>query len=229
MAGYSEDLRVKVVEFLKKGHTIKETAETFGVSMKSVSIWKKMDKEGKRLVFEFVPRSPHRINHEKLLAYVKEHPDAYLREIAAHFAVGLTTNIKKRKIYKEADSEKRKKFTEFLKKQNKNRLVFIDESGIDRHLHREYCRAPKGKQVYETVLGRKFERCSIVAGKCGKEILAPFGYYGTCNLELFLKWVKEMLVPNLKKNQIVIMDNASIHKSPKIQEAIEKALRILQI
>lgn len=91
MAGYSEDLRDKVVEFLKKGHTIKETAETFGVSMKSVSIWKKMDKEGKRLVFEFVPRSPHRINHEKLLAYVKEHPDAYLREIAAHFSVGLTT------------------------------------------------------------------------------------------------------------------------------------------
>jgi transposase len=91
MAGYSEDLRVKVVEFLKKGHTIKETAETFGISMKSVSIWKKMDKEGKRLVFEFVPRSPHRINHEKLLTYVKEHRDAYLREIAAHFSVGLTT------------------------------------------------------------------------------------------------------------------------------------------
>ncbi len=30
-----------------------------------------------------------------------------------------------------------------------------------------------------------------------------------------------MLVPNLNKNQIVIMDNAS-HKSPKIREAIEK-------
>ena len=27
MAVYSEDLHVKVVEFLKKGHTIKETAE----------------------------------------------------------------------------------------------------------------------------------------------------------------------------------------------------------
>ena len=59
--------------------------------MKSVSIWKKMDKEGKRLIFEHIPRSPHRINHEELLAYVKEHPDAYLREIAAHFSVGLTT------------------------------------------------------------------------------------------------------------------------------------------
>ncbi|MCR4623866.1 MAG: IS630 family transposase [Alphaproteobacteria bacterium] len=131
--------------------------------------------------------------------------------------------MKKRRIYKEADPKKRKKFTEFVKKQDKNRLVFVDESGIDRHLHREYCRAPKGKQVYEAVPGWKFDRCSIVAGKCGKEVLAPFGYYGTCNSELFLKWVKEMLVPNLKKNQIVIMDNASIHKSPKIREAIEKA------
>ena len=91
MSGYSEDLRVKVVEFMKKGHTIKETAEIFGVSMRSIIIWKKMDKEGKRLVFEFVPRSPYRINHEKLLDYVKKHPDAYLREIAAHFSVGLTT------------------------------------------------------------------------------------------------------------------------------------------
>ena len=40
---------------------------------------------------EFVPRSPHRINHEELLAYVKEHPDAYLREISAHFSVAITT------------------------------------------------------------------------------------------------------------------------------------------
>ncbi len=47
-------------------------------------------------------------------------------------------------------------------------------------------------------------------------IIAPFGYTGTCDSKLFLKWVQEMLVPNLKENQIVIMDNATIHKSPKI-------------
>ena len=91
MAVYSEDLRIRVVEFLEKGHTQKEAAEVFGVSAKSVWIWNKMHKEGKRLIFKFVPRSPHRINHEKLLAYVKEHPDAYLREISAHFSVAVTT------------------------------------------------------------------------------------------------------------------------------------------
>ena len=90
-------------------------------------------------------------------------------------------------------------------------------------MYREHCRARKGEKVYASVPGRKFERCSIVAGKCGKKIIAPFGYTGTCDSRLFLQWVEEMLVPNLKKNQIVIMDNASIHKSPKIREAIEKA------
>ena len=129
MAGYSEDLRVKVVEYLKKGHTIKETAEIFGVSMRSISIWKKMDKEGKRLVFEFVPRSPHRINHEKLLAYVKEHPDAYLREIAAHFSVGLTTiwnalhrlgvKLKKKKNLPRSGSGKAEKICRIPKKARK--------------------------------------------------------------------------------------------------------------
>ena len=36
MPVYSEDLRVKVVEFVKKGHTHREAAEVFGVCMKSI-------------------------------------------------------------------------------------------------------------------------------------------------------------------------------------------------
>ena len=91
MAVYSEDLRVKVVEFLEKGYTQKEAAEVFGVSPKSVWTWNKMHKEGKRLVFEPVPRSPHRVNHEQLIAYVKAHPDAYLKEIGAYFSLATST------------------------------------------------------------------------------------------------------------------------------------------
>ena len=151
MPVYREDLRVRVVEYLKKGHTHRETAEVFGVCVKSIYTWKKMDKEVKKLVFESIPRSPHQINHEKLLNYVKEHPDAYLCEIAAHFSVGLMTiwnalhlldvRYKKRKIYREVTSKKREKFI----KSPKNKLVFVDESGIDRCLYREYCRDPNGE------------------------------------------------------------------------------------
>ncbi|MDR0555516.1 MAG: transposase [Holosporaceae bacterium] len=34
---------------------------------------------------EAVPRSPHKINDEALLKYVKSNPDAFLKEIAEHF------------------------------------------------------------------------------------------------------------------------------------------------
>ena len=44
MAVYSKDLRVKVVEFIKKGHTYKEAIEIFGVSRKSGIRWIKRAK-----------------------------------------------------------------------------------------------------------------------------------------------------------------------------------------
>ena len=73
------------------------------------------------------------------------------------------------------------------------------------------------------VSGRKFERQSMVAAQCGKTVLAPFGYSGTCNAKLFNFWLEKMLVPCLKAGQIVIMDNASIHKTAETRSIIEKA------
>ena len=73
------------------------------------------------------------------------------------------------------------------------------------------------------VSGKKFERQSIVAGLCGKNTLAPFGYHGTCDANLFNFWLEKMLVPLLKPRQIVIMDNASIHKINTTRSIIERA------
>ncbi|MFT6072644.1 MAG: putative transposase [Alphaproteobacteria bacterium] len=46
---------------------------------------------------------------------------------------------------------------------------------------------------------------------------------GSCNTELFMAWVQEQLVPSLKKGQVVVMDNVSFHKSPRIRTAIDQA------
>ncbi|MFT6263795.1 MAG: transposase [Dasania sp.] len=48
-------------------------------------------------------------------------------------------------------------------------------------------------------------------------------FQGSCNTELFMAWVQEQLVPSLKKGQVIVMDNASFHKSPRIHTAIEQA------
>lgn len=71
--------------------------------------------------------------------------------------------------------------------------------------------------------GKRFGRTNIVAAQCGKKILAPMTFTGSCNTKLFVAWVKQMLVPELSPGKVVIMDNASFHKSPVIKEAIEGA------
>ena len=38
-------------------------------------------------------------------------------------------------------------------------------------------------------------------------------YHGQMNLELFKKWFTEMLLPNIPKNSLIIMDNASYHNT----------------
>lgn len=71
------------------------------------------------------------------------------------------------------------------------------------------------------ISGKRYQRESFVAGKLGKKIIAPFCYKGTCDTKLFNFWVENFLLPELLPGQIVIMDNATFHKSSKTKNLIE--------
>ena len=62
-----------------------------------------------------------------------------------------------------------------------------------------------------------------MAGLNGKDIIAPLIFHGTCNSELFIAWIQQHLLPSLTKGKVIIMDNASIHKSQKVRDLIENA------
>jgi len=99
----------------------------------------------------------------------------------------------------------------------------VDESGINEYLQRQKARAIRGEKVYGGVCGSRYSRESFIAAKNQSMILAPFCYTGTCNTILFNTWLMQMLVPELKPGQVVILDNASFHKSKTSVEIIEKA------
>lgn len=101
--------------------------------------------------------------------------------------------------------------------------IYVDESGINKHLRREYARSIRGSPVYGATSGLKFARESFIAAKRGSEILSPLCYSGTCNTQLFNTWVRKFLLPELKPNQVVILDNASFHKSQESKRLIEEA------
>jgi transposase len=61
----------------------------------------------------------------------------------------------------------------------------------------------------------------LIAAVNGNNVLAQMCLKGTTNTELFVYWLEHFIVPVLKPNQVVIMDNASIHKSKKVRKLIE--------
>lgn len=69
--------------------------------------------------------------------------------------------------------------------------------------------------------GKCYQRTNIIAGCVNGESIAPLVFNGSCDTKLVVQWVQESLIKELKPGQIVIMDNASFHKSVKIKELIE--------
>jgi transposase len=85
---YSIDLRMKVMQFLKKRHTVKEAAEAFGIAERTIGCWIRKEKDG-NLAAKKRKKGAYKLNEEELKKYIAEHPDAYLREIAAVFKTTL--------------------------------------------------------------------------------------------------------------------------------------------
>jgi len=94
---------------------------------------------------------------------------------------------------------------------------------MDEFLYREHGRAPRGKRVLGEISGRKYKRTSIVAARCEKKTLAPLAYEGTTDSTLFEFWFENMLIPELRAGQIVVLDNATIHRKRKLRELAKNA------
>lgn len=112
---------------------------------------------------------------------------------------------------------------ESIKDVCKETIVYVDESGIDSYLYNPYGWSAQGKKVYGEVSGRRFARESFIAALCNGKIISPLCYQGTCNTEIFNMWVEDFLVPCLRPGQIIILDNATFHKSEKTKKLIEEA------
>jgi len=97
----------------------------------------------------------------------------------------------------------------------------LDQSGINQYLYRQYARSTKGKQVFGEISGKRFGRQSVISALQGKKLLAPMCFEGTCDTDLFNVWLKQELISNLTQGQVLILDNATFHKSKTSRKLIE--------
>ena len=108
------------------------------------------------------------------------------------------------------------------------RLVFIDETAVSTNMVRLRGRAARGVRVIGTVPLGAWETITFVAALRHNKITAPMVLEGAMTGEMFLAYVKQCLVPTLRRNDIVVMDNCKVHMGLAIREAIEKVQATLR-
>ena len=117
--------------------------------------------------------------------------------------------------------EARKEWEEFQKTVDPNRLVFLDECGVNTGMTRLYGRAPKNQRVMDAVPDVRFARTTILSSVRMNGMKVPCVFEGALNGELFREYIRQFLVPTLKPGDIVVMDNLSSHKASGIAETIQ--------
>jgi len=121
----------------------------------------------------------------------------------------------------EADEQKRKIYKEAIEDIPLDKLVYIDESGIEERIVKDRGWGKRSQKLTAKKSGKYYERSNVIAGYVNKEIIAPLVFYNSCNTKLFEAWVEQFLIKELKHGQYVVMDNASFHKSQRTRELIE--------
>ncbi|MBQ6435900.1 MAG: hypothetical protein IJJ09_07855 [Synergistaceae bacterium] len=82
---YDEKFRKRTLEYRGEGHSLAQTSKIFKVAINTIRNWEKQLKAEGHLKNHTFVRAFKKIDPEKLRAYVKNNPDAYLREIAEVF------------------------------------------------------------------------------------------------------------------------------------------------
>jgi transposase len=113
----------------------------------------------------------------------------------------------------------RERVTDFIV----SRLKFIDESGSNLALTRLFGRAPKGARVTEGVPQNRGENITTLAALSVQGVGAAMTVNGAVDGDVFLAYVREVLVPTLSAGDIVVMDNLKAHKVAGVEEAIMAA------
>jgi len=103
------------------------------------------------------------------------------------------------------------------------KLVFIDETGASTNLARKGGRCRRGQRLRVGVPHGHYKTVTLVAGIRLRGLVAQKVFDRPINAALFEDWVETCLVPTLSKGDIVVMDNLSAHKGPRVEEIIKAA------
>ena len=102
-------------------------------------------------------------------------------------------------------------------------LIFIDETSASTKMARLGGRARKGERCRASVPHGHWKTTTFTAGLRLDRLTAPMLLDGPMNGPAFLAYAEQVLAPELRPGDLVIMDNLPAHRISGVREAIEKA------
>jgi transposase len=100
-------------------------------------------------------------------------------------------------------------------------VVYFDESGFATHTHRPHGWAPRGEKVHGKIFGNNRKRTNLIMAQRGREWIAPMLFESSCTHHTIAAWMREVLIPELHPNSLVIMDNAPFHNKKEMLALLE--------
>lgn len=113
-----------------------------------------------------------------------------------------------------------------IKDMDANRLVFLDETGVNTQMSRRHARAEGGKRACGSVPCGHWRRVTILGALSLDGMLAAMTIEAATSAAVFLAYVQKVLIPallRLKPNAVIVMDNLSAHKYEKVIQALVDA------
>ena len=242
---YSSDLRERLTAAVMAGMSRNEAADVFSVAISTAVKWMQRlrDTGSAAAKPSGGSTSPLEQHTERILAVVREQPDATLKEIQASLRKeGIHTSksaldrflarhkiTRKKKSLRAAEQERqdvaraRRKWIREQGLLDTTKLVFIDETSVNTNMVRLYGRCPCGARLVDHVPFGQWKTMTFVSALRHDGMVAPMLIEGPMNGELFLAYVEQCLVPTLKPDDIVVADNLATHKVAGVAEAIEAA------
>lgn len=101
------------------------------------------------------------------------------------------------------------------------RLVFIDETWASTNMARRHGRCARGERLRISVPHGHWKTTTFIGALTLRGFIAPFVIDRPINRIAFEAYVEKVLLPELRPGDILVMDNLSSHKGPRVREMIE--------
>jgi transposase len=102
-------------------------------------------------------------------------------------------------------------------------LIFIDEAAVNTAMTRYFGRAAPGERVIDRVPRNYGAQTSMISAIGLRGLVATMTLEGAVDTLAFDAYINEVLGPNLRPGDVVILDNLNVHKASQIERAAVSA------